>query len=464
MTHSLFSEFAPVSKEDWIHQASQDLKGKDFEQSLSSKLWDCLKVDPFYTLDDFKENPSAQFRFHFPSSIPGMPPRIWQNIVSILPGDTNAQILHTLENGAEGLVMSLNGLENLEELLDNVQPEYLSIFIKPTGNPLLALGNFISWIERTGIPAEHVSGAFLWSPSDLVFDRQGGYPLALEVFSEVMEMTEAYPNFKSFTLQTSRYSESGANPLEAIVFSLGEMIELIDRSGKWSPEFLFQKVLLEAAIGEAHFGEIARMKAFRQAVVQLAGLYQLEVRAEDFQLFCSTSSWSKSLFDVHTNLIRQTYEAMAGVLGGANYLWVRPFQEENTGELERRIARNVSSILREEVYLDKVMDPASGSYFLENLIQSMLGFLGVNLKNMEENGGWLNELESGKIHHAVRASRQKVQAEFLDQKRIKVGVNKYPASEKLKKDYAFEIFEEKSFELNPTRASYLFELQNQSSR
>ena len=32
-----------------------------------------------------------------------------------------------------------------------------------------------------------------------------------------------------------------------------------------------------------------------------------------------------------------------------------------------RIARNVSSILRDESYLSKVADPTAGSYYLDNL-------------------------------------------------------------------------------------------------
>ena len=463
MTHSLFSEFASVSKEDWILQATKDLKGKDFEKTLKSKLWDHLDLNPFYTLEDMDGKSSEQFRFHPPSEIPGMPPRIWSNVVSVLPGDSNAEILHALENGAEGLVLHLNGFENLEELLKSVKPQYISLFVKPTGNPIQALGQFISWVESCGIQAKELTGAFLWSPSDLVFDQNEKYSLAREVLAEIMELTEEYSNFKSFTLQSSRYSESGANPLDALVFALGEMIELIGHSQK-SPEVLFRKMLLEASVGDFHFGEIARVKTFRLAAVQLAKLYQLDLKPEDFQVFCQTSSWSKSILDINTNLIRQTYEAMAAVLGGSNFLWVKPFQEENTEELGRRIARNVSSILREEAYLDKVMDPSAGSYFLEDMSNSMLRFLQESLKSMEENGGWLAALDSGKIHQVVRYHRQKTQAEFLDQKKIKVGVNKYSASPKLKNDHAFEVFKEKSFELKPTRASYLFELQNQASQ
>ena len=463
MTDSLFSEFSPNSKSEWIQQATKDLKGKDFNQVLKSKLWNTVDLDPIYTLEDLDGNPSIQIRFNPPSEIPGLPPRIWSNVVSVLPGDTNSEILHVLENGAEGLVLHLNGFEDLDELLKEVQPQYISLFVKPLGNPISILGQFLNWVERTEIDSEGLKGAFLWTPSAMIFDQNDSFSLAMEVFSEVMELAEGFPNFKSFTLQSSRYTESGSHPLEALVFAMGELIELIDHSGK-NPESLIRNLLLEASVGESHFGEISRIKAFRIAMIRLASAYGLDLRPENFEILCQTSSWSKSGLDINTNLIRQTYEAMAGVLGGANFLWVKPFQEENSTELERRIARNVSSILKEEAYLDKVMDPAAGSFFLENLEKSMLDFLGENLKALENSGGWVKALEAGKIHQSIRSFRQKVQAEILDSRLVKVGVNKFPASEKLKKDYTFEVFEEKSHELKPTRASYLFELQNQSAQ
>ncbi|WP_026951092.1 methylmalonyl-CoA mutase family protein [Algoriphagus mannitolivorans] len=462
MIHSLFSEFVPVSKEEWIKQATKDLKGKDFGLALKSKLWEKIDLDPFYTLEDLKESISSQVRFHSPLEIPGMPPRNWSNVVSVLAGDSNKDILHSLENGAEGLVLHLNGYEDLEELLKAVQPEYISMHIKPVGNPLQILGQFLTWVEKSGIQPEQLKGGFLWSPSDMVFEQNEKYSLALEVFSEVMELTETYSNFKSFSIQSSRYSESGSNPLDALVFSYGELMELIDKSGS-DTEAIFKKMLLEVSVGDSHFGEIARLKAFRLAAVQLAAGYGLNLKPENIELLCQTSHWSKSILDVNTNLIRQTYEAMAGVLGGANFLWIKPFQEESAGELDRRIARNVSTILREEANLDKVMDPAAGSYFMENLTPTILEYLKENLQNLEKKGGWLEALETGKIHQAVRAHRQKIQSELLDQKRIKVGANKYPASDKLKNEYDFEVFEEKSFEMKPTRATYLFELQNQPS-
>ncbi len=457
MTDDIFLEFDLTSKSDWIAQATRDIKGKDFRQTLSSRLWDTIEQVPFYTLED-RPQESSQSRFHPKSELPGLSPRIWSNMVSVVSGDSNKEVLKSLENGAEGLVLHLYGFENLDEILKGVLTQYIPILIKPLGNPVQALARFLEWADATGANPEELSGGMIWTPSDLCFDQNESFGLALEILNELVEMTEPYPNFKAFAIQTSRYTESGGNPLDALVFGLGELMEILDKSGKQSQE-LFQKALLEASVGEVHFGEIARLKAFRKAVVSLAGLYQVPIKEEDVVLSVQTSHWSKSILDVNTNLIRQTYEAMAGVLGGANLLWVKPLQEESATDLDRRIARNVSTILREESYLDKVQDPAAGSFYLENITAEILDFIPARLSLLEEKGGFENALKEGHIHASVRANREKIQNQVFENQLVKIGANQYPAPPNLQKNLDLELFEEKMHELKPTRATYLVELQ-----
>lgn len=457
MTEDLFPEFDAASKSDWIAQASKEIKGRDVSATLSSKLWDTLVLKPFYTQEDLS-SPIVQQRFHSLHETEGFPPRRWQNLVSVLPGDTNAQILNALENGAEGLVLHLNGFEDLSELLEGVLPQYISIFLLPMGNPVAALKTFLEWADATGAPADSISGGMLWTPSDLSFDQNESFGLGTEILAELLEMSGPYPRFAPFCIKTSRYTESGGNPIEALGLGLGELIELIDAMDI-DPNVIFSKIFLEASVGENHFGEIVRLKAFRMAISQLASLYGVELKEEVVSLFCKTAQWSKSLLDPNTNLIRQTYEAMSAVLGGANWLWVQPLQEEVSSEMERRIARNVSSILREEAYLDKVMDPATGAYFLENLKEDILHNLKAHLSKIEALGGWSKAFQKGEIHASIRQQREKILNEVLQNQVTKIGANKYPSPSTSSTEFAWEPFEEKLHELNPIRATYLLELQ-----
>jgi len=71
--------------------------------------------------------------------------------------------------------------------------------------------------------------------------------------------------------------------------------------------------------------------------------------------------------DPNTAKIRATAHAMAGMIGGADILMIKP--SDNAGEtaFERRIARNIHHLLTEESHLGAVDDPAAGAYYIEAL-------------------------------------------------------------------------------------------------
>lgn len=455
MEQDLFSEFPNATKNDWLRQAKADLKGKAEVQDLGSRLWNTIPMQPLYTLEDLV-NPIKQRRFHAPSEFPGMPPRLWTNVVTVLPSDSNTDILYALENGAEGLVLPLHGTEELQELLQGVLPQYISIYLIPLGNPVSTFQLFQDWVDSTEADALSLQGGMLWSPADQVFDHQQDIGLGVELLEELIELTEGYPNFQAFCIKTSRYSESGSHPLDALTFGLGELVEILDRVS-CAPRTVFENLFLECAVGEHHFGEVARQLAFRQLVQNLALLYQVEVEAQELVLFCQSAHWSQSILDAHTNTIRQTYQALSAVLGGANVLWVRPLEEEHASNQERRIARNVSAILKEEAYLDKVQDPSAGSYFLENLVTELIQETQTALTELEQEGGWWKACQSGKVQDRVKAHRAKIQGALLDKTQVKVGANAYAAPASLSYNKPLPPFEEAAHELKPTRATYLVE-------
>ncbi len=100
---------------------------------------------------------------------------------------------------------------------------------------------------------------------------------------------------------------------------------------------------------------------------------------------------------------------MAAVLGGADYITVLPY-DGVTGKatpLSQRMARNVQIILREEAYLDKVADPASGSYYLEKLTD-LIGESAWDLfRQVESRGGFTRAFQEGWIQDQVMGSRNR---------------------------------------------------------
>ncbi|SFB18752.1 methylmalonyl-CoA mutase family protein [Algoriphagus aquimarinus] len=461
MTNQDFYSFPPSSKDEWIEQVKRDLKGKDFEDTLTSSLWNKVKISPFYTSEDV-DGLAAENKFHPDAKIPGTSPRVWNNVVSVFPEnekETNEEVLHALQNGADGLILHLEGTENLNQVLKAVHTEFISTNFLPTGETTQFFHQIQEWIDSLTLKPGMLRGSIIWSPCDKLFQSGDNFDEEVNQAAKAINDFKEFREFYPITINLSRYANSGATGIEELIFGLGEVIELIDVLSKRaiSPTQVFENLAFHTAVGDSHFAEIAKVKALRKLIVELAANYGVQIEMENIHITTSTSQWSKSLLDKNTNLIRQTYEAMAGILGGGNSLWVKPTEGKDASVLEKRIARNVSSILNEESYLDKVMDPAAGSYYLETLQREIEKFVIEGLQDLEEKGGWLKSFEDRTLHAEIRDSREKAQKRVLADSDIKVGVNKYLAKGKLENHLAFEPIAEKEFELLPSRATYFVE-------
>jgi methylmalonyl-CoA mutase len=149
---------------------------------------------------------------------------------------------------------------------------------------------------------------------------------------------------------------------------------------------------------------------------------------------------------------------MAGIIGGANALYVLPHDiaTEIPGTLSERLARNVSNILKEESYLDKILDPVAGSYFIENLIVAIFQKVKESLSHVEELGGWWTCYESGFIQKEVKTLRKKKMEDVLEGRRSKIGVNKYTIRKEIMNPKS-NAGEEEDWALFPCRESMFAE-------
>jgi methylmalonyl-CoA mutase len=86
-------------------------------------------------------------------------------------------------------------------------------------------------------------------------------------------------------------------------------------------------------------------------------------------LHVRSTPWVNEKFQPHGNLLKATTAAMAAVMGGCNALTIHA--EDATNSTMTRMARNVSSILREESHLDKVADPLAGTYAVQEMTHAL---------------------------------------------------------------------------------------------
>jgi methylmalonyl-CoA mutase len=151
-----------------------------------------------------------------------------------------------------------------------------------------------------------------------------------------------------------------------------------------------------------------------------------------------TSKWNQTIYDPYVNMLRGTTESMSAILSGIDSLTVTPYDVpfEKPTDFAERIARNTQIILKEESYFDKVVDPAGGSYYIENLTASIAEHAWNLFKDTENQGGYIEAFKAGFIQEKVNETANKRNHNIASRKEVILGVNQYPnASEKMDAKY-----------------------------
>ncbi|MCH7397641.1 methylmalonyl-CoA mutase family protein [Belliella sp. DSM 107340] len=471
MRNKLLDDFVPTTKEEWIAQVVKDLKGKDFEDTLVNQTLDRFRIQPFYTIEDLPaDTVLSEFhhRLNLKPSVPGIAPRVWSNVVRIAHIDEKAGneiLLESLQNGADAIVLELDGNEDLSVLLKGIQPAYINLFLEPTDDPIPVFSKFKDWLSAESHDFSDINGGIIWDGAVQNLTKRRDRKNISQTCKTLLSMGKELSSFRTLTLQCSHYHNSGSSIVQELAFSLSYFIDLVEELSAEgiSPREIFGNLILQTAVGSDYFLEMTKIKVLRILIQNLASLYQVEQSPEDIFIYVQTSFWTKSGVDVQTNLLRNTTEAMSAILGGCNALEVlrHDVVSKEMGEFSLRMSRNVSNILKEESYLDQVLDPVAGSYFMESLIAEIFENAKEKLLEIEQIGGWWQAADQNIIQNEVKSVREKQQQMVLEGSLIKVGVNKYLSD--IIEDLQLEdpIANESESQLKFNRQSFLKEVLNQ---
>ena len=422
-TH-LFTAFAPVSKARWQEQVIKDLKGKDIS-SLRWRTEEGLSIDPYYTAEDLGRLPlraiqSAQQQISTA--------RHWQNREWIVFSDektSRQQALDALQKGADALLLDLSQADVAEvsfsRLLDG---------IRLTDTPVTFRCRRQSEKVETALrkmSAYHLKGSI--DDDRLAWWMLDGQPMKdWSPLADQLRRTQEWPSFRPLTVNSHHFHEAGAHAAQELAFTLASAVTYLDKLTDEGLDVgqVVQGMEFSISVGTSYLMEIAKVRALRYLFDKIIESYGLTEKRPIF-IHTRTSRFYLAATEPYTNLLRLTTEAMAAVVGGCDALTVIPYDSATavSSEFSQRISRNLSTILKEEVYLDKVSDPAAGSNYLENLTHELAGQAWQIFLEVEARGGLMPAFEQGWIQQEIEKSFLNQVAQLRDGKKTMVGVNKY---------------------------------------
>jgi methylmalonyl-CoA mutase len=203
--------------------------------------------------------------------------------------------------------------------------------------------------------------------------------------------------------------EQGATAVQEVAYALAKGAALL-ADGR-------DVVTIGFAIGSNHFMEIAKIRSARLLWSAVASAFGVQ---GDVRIHARTAGENKTLYDPYVNMLRVTTEALSAVLGGCDSLTITPCG------FDAHLAENVHHILREEGHLDKVLDPAAGSYYVESLTDALSAKAWALFQAIEASGGWSAYRVSGNLAAALGTARAAKEKAVAERRRVQVGTNNYP--------------------------------------
>jgi methylmalonyl-CoA mutase len=394
-------EFPPVSTEQWDEVVRKDLKGAAPKTRLYYRAEDLRGLE---YLD------SAPGEFPYTRGTRG--DNAWR--IRAVVHDT-AAAKAVLDAGADEICFVL-GEQNIDEVLGALPP--CAVHFEAADRAAELLEKLIGGRALAGAGVH---------PRSVDYEPLTDFDRAAHLVGQ----SHTLPRFRPITIRAHRFSEAGSTIVQELGFALAEGAEIVaqltDRGV--APDDAAQALAFSFAVGSSYFLEIAKLRAARTLWARVvASFHPAHGDAAKMTIYARTSHWTKTIYDPYVNVLRSTTEAMAAAIGGADSLQIEPFDEpyRETDESANRLARNTQLILKQEAWLDRSVDAAGGSYYVEVLTDSLAREAWKLLQQIEAAGGFVQYSESGALERDIAKSRADRETAVATRRTAIVGTNQYP--------------------------------------
>ena len=437
----LFSEFKAPTKQEWMDKIQVDLKGADFNKRLVWRTNEGFDVPPFYMRDDV-------LKLKTPDSLPGEFPYVrgnkkacncWYVRQDIMADDAkaaNAKALDLLTRGVDSLGFKIPGdcvsAEFVGTLLEGIDCEAVELNFNTCKRHTLELATVLAaYFDKKGCDKSKVCGSLDWDPMEKIVMKGHDATHILPLAPRIVEALKDYPRFRCVSVNAVALNNAGAYIVQELGYALAwgnEYLNLLTEAGI-DVDLAASKLTFNLGISENFFMEIAKFRAARLLWAEIVKQYGPKSDAACMMCVNAvTSKYNMTLFDSYVNLLRSQTEAMSAALAGVHSIVVTPFDAayETPDDFSERLARNQQLLLKEESHFDKVVDPAAGSYFVEELTTSLANEGWKIFLKVEDEGGYLEAIKKGTVQDDINATNAKRHDAAAKRKEFILGTNQFP--------------------------------------
>lgn len=427
-------EFEIPTYEQWKEACIELLKGAPFEKKMFTKTYEGITFDPMYFHNDTEPiQPKNSFPgmgdFVRGASASGYVKNAWgiaQACDETFPAENNELLKHEIEKGStiynvqldcatkknvdarqckhpgKGGV-SLTTLEDVQTLLKDLKLDKypLYVYAGASSAPILAL--IVAAVKKNGGDVSKLRGFVGADPiGELAANGELNQSLD-KLYDEAAAVAKwaikNAPELKTFMVKSDVFSNGGANDVQEIAYTLSAAVAyiraLLERG--LTIEEAAEQIMFGVSAGANFFMQIAKLRAIRPIWAEIIKAFGGSEKVQHIHVHARPALFFKTVYDPYVNMLRNTSEIFSAVVGGLDSFENAPFDEpiRKGDEFSRRIARNMQIILQEEFGLLQPIDPAGGSWAVENLTKQIKEKIWAEFQAVEGKGGIVAALKEG---------------------------------------------------------------------
>jgi methylmalonyl-CoA mutase len=433
----LAAEFPPATREQWRKLVEDVLKGAPLETRLVTKTYDALAIEPLYG-----RRATAQ---PIASRAPAAPWSIMQRLDHPDAAAANAEALHDLENGANGLSVVFAGAvgayryglpateQAIARALDGIHFDAGIALDLDSGPQAQDVGRLLAaLVRRRGVAPAATNVRFGFDPVGVAAIGSGNpVPRSDRVasFNAAISVLAAQGFRGPFAAADGRViHNAGGSEAQELAYVLAVALEYLRalEAGGITLDAARSMIYFRLAADADQFLTIAKFRALRMLWARVEEACELTPVPP---LVAGETAWRMmTRRDPYVNMLRATIAVVAAGFGGANAITVLPFTLALglPDRFARRIARNTQLILLEESHLAKVTDPAAGAGSVEDLTEQLCRAAWSRFQEIERTGGAWAALEQGMIQSKVAAVRSQREGAVARRKDAITGTSDFP--------------------------------------
>lgn len=342
--------------------------------------------------------------------------------------------------------VAIDSVLDMKTLFAGIPLDQMSVSMTMNGAVLPILAFFIVSAEEQGISQEKLSGTI---QNDILKEYMVRntyiYPpaMSMKIIADIFEYTSKYmPKFNSISISGYHMQEAGAPADLELAYTLADGLEYVRTGLKAGIDIdsFAPRLSFFWAIGMNYFMEVAKMRAARFIWAKMMKSFNPKnEKSLALRTHSQTSGWSLTEQDPFNNVTRTLLEAHAAAMGHTQSLHTNALDEAIAlpTDFSARIARNTQLFLQEETGITKVIDPWSGSYYVEKLTDDLIKRAWTHIEEIEELGGMAKAIDTGLPKMKIEEAAARRQAQIDSGKETIIGVNHY----RLDKEEAIDILD-----------------------